>query len=119
MYSYVYSKQHDRLQKSTIWWTDKGSVTSSVVKEIMALYKAFTPSMISNLDKKMPDPKHSDKLQDDSGHTGCVTAAHFYHRMSDGHVYVPYIHTKLDIHLFWHWVTCATNQDPQQLCLQC
>jgi len=79
------------MSKIIILWIDKGHVTSPVGQQIMALYKACTPSMISNLDKKIPDPKHPGKLKDDSGLTGGVTAAHFYHRTSDGHVYVPYI----------------------------
>jgi len=100
------------MSKVTIWWEDKGLATSPEGLKIRAIYKDCTPPMIANLDKKMPDPKHPGKLKDDSGLTGGVTAAHFYHRTSDGHVYVPYIHTKLDIPLFWHWVTCATVQDP-------
>ena len=100
------------MSKVVITWNDKGHETSLVAQKIMTLYKPCIPSMISNLDKKNPDPKHPGKLKDDSGLTGGVTAAHFYHRTSDGHVYVPCIDKNLHVPLFWHWVTCATIQDP-------
>ena len=100
------------MSKVVITWNDKGHETSLVAQKIMTLYKPCIPSMISNLDKKNPDPKHPGKLKDDSGLTGGVTAAHFYHRTSDGHVYVPCIDKNLPVPLFWHWVTCATIQDP-------
>jgi len=100
------------MSKLVFLWKDKGDATSPNGKAVMDAYKTCTPSMISNLDKRIPDPKHPGMLKDDSGLTGGVTAAHFYHRTSDGHVYVPCIDKNLPVPLFWHWVTCATIQDP-------
>jgi len=103
------------MSKPSFLWKQIAPVNSPVGKKVLAQYKACTQSMILNLDTKMPCPKNPGTLKDDSGLTGGVTPAHYYHRRSDGHVYVPYINTKLHILVFWDWVQSATVQDPAEV----
>jgi len=105
------------MTKTTFYWIDKGPISNPPGQQISKLYQQCTAIITSYLDAKVVDPKAPDILKDDTPFSSDMTAARFYERSSTNHVYVPLIDDKTPLDTFWHWVGCATDQDPAGVAL--
>ena len=105
------------MTKTTFCWINMGPKSSAPGRKVILLYQECTAGIASYLDAKTVDPKAPAMLKDDTPISGDMTAVRFYHRTSTGHVYVPLVNDTTPLDTFWHWVRCATDQDPAGVAL--